>query len=67
MSVRDPRWIFGFSLLLIIGFLSARVAFHEVKQDTSYGLDILLGGLINMAGAFTNWAFSNKDGKKGDE
>jgi hypothetical protein len=56
--MKDPRWIFGFALLFIIAFLSARVALGHVEQATSYGLDILLGGLINMAGAFGNWAFS---------
>ena len=50
--------VFGFALLFILAFLSARVALGHVEQATSYGLDILLGSLATLAGNFAQWAFS---------
>jgi len=66
MTLRDPRMIFGFCLLFILAFLSARVALGHVEQSASYGLDILLGSLATLTGNFAQWAFSGKDIKKGD-
>jgi hypothetical protein len=62
--MREPRMIFGFCLLLIIAFLSARVALGKVEQATSYGLDILLGSLATLSGAFAQWCFSAADKKQ---
>lgn len=56
--------VFGFLILVIIATLAAIIALGKVHQESSFGLQYLLGGLIAMAGGFTNWAFSNKDEKK---
>jgi hypothetical protein len=58
--MREPRMIFGFCLLGILAFLSARVALGHVEMQSSYGLDILLGSLSTLTGSFAQWAFSTK-------
>lgn len=58
-----PAWLqflkmlFGFCLLTVLGLLARGLALNQVKADTSYGLEIILGGLLTMSGAFANWAF----------
>lgn len=63
----NPGWlpflkiVFGILLLIIIATLSAVIALGKVEATSSHGLDTLLGGLLTLAGAFSNWAFvSNK-------
>lgn len=62
--MNDPRMWFGFSLLVIIALLAAIIALGRVDQSTSYGLDIVLGSLATLAGAFSQWAFTKKDDGK---
>ena len=58
-----PSWLlflkmlFGFCLLVVLALLARGLALNQVKADTSYGLEIILGGLLTMSGAFANWAF----------
>ena len=65
----DPGWIpflklgFGFVLLVILGTLSAMIALGRVEMATSYGLNIILGGLLTLTGAFAGWAFKEIKGK----
>jgi len=59
--MREPRIIFGFSLLVVIAMLAGIIALGKVDQSTSYGLDIVLGSLATLAGAFSQWAFTRKD------
>jgi hypothetical protein len=59
--MKEPRIIFGFSLLLVIAILAGIIALGKVDQSTSYGLDIVLGSLATLAGAFSQWAFTKKD------
>jgi thiol:disulfide interchange protein len=62
----DPGWIpflklgFGFLLLLVLGFLATITGLGKVEAASSYGLDIILGGLLTLAGAFAGWAFKEK-------
>ncbi len=54
----EPRMLFGFGLLLVITVLALIIALGHVSQETSYGLEIVLGSLATLAGAFSQWAFS---------
>lgn len=60
LSKLDFRLIFGFCLLVIIAVLAVVIALGKVEQQTSYGLNIVLGSLATLAGGFAQWAFSNK-------
>jgi len=53
--------IFGFLLLLLLAVLAAIIALGKVEQNTSYGLQYILGALSTLAGGFAQWAFSSKD------
>lgn len=52
---------FGYLLLLVLGALAAMIAMGKVEMNSSYGLNILLGGFLTLAGAFSGWAFKEKD------
>jgi hypothetical protein len=59
----DPGWIpfvkllFGFGLLIILATLSGIIAVKTVHADSSYGLEIILGGLLTLSGGFSQWCF----------
>jgi len=55
---------FGFLLLLCISILAAMIALGRVHQDSSYGLPEILGGLLALAGGFSNWAFGESRDSK---
>ena len=65
-------FVFGFSLLFILGWLAFHIALGKVEMQTSYGLDLLIGALATLCGSFANWAFGihrpevdeNKEAKK---
>lgn len=59
--MKEPRFIFGFSVLAVLGGLSGVIAMGHVKQESSYGLDIALGALATLAGAFAQWAFGRRE------
>ncbi len=71
-SPPDPGWlaflkiVFGFMLLVILGCISAIIALGKVHQESSFGLDIILGGLLTLSGAFSQWAFTESAKKKDD-
>ena len=68
MSVEQQKMIFGFLALVVLATLAAIIALGKVHQDTSYGLDYILGGLTMMTGGFANWAFgSTKETKSQSE
>ena len=50
--------LFGFALLLVITILALFIALGKVHQETSYGLEIVLGCLSTLAGGFAQCAFS---------
>jgi hypothetical protein len=52
--------IFGLILMVLLVVLAALVALGHVHQDSSYGLDYILGSLATLAGAFGQWAFRTK-------
>ncbi len=56
----DPRHWFGMVVLMTIFILAMSIALGKVNQDTSYGLEIVLGCLTTMAGGYSQWAFSMK-------
>jgi hypothetical protein len=62
----NPAWmpylkmIFGFMLLIILGSLAAVIAIGKIEATTSYGLDLIIGGLLTLSGGFVGWAFREK-------
>lgn len=67
-DTKEPRLIFGLILMVLMVILAAIVALGRVHQDSSYGLDYILGSLSTLAGAFAQWAFRTKiDSKKEEE
>lgn len=67
MKNYNPRWIFGFGLLVLLSVLAIIIALGRVEQQTSYGLQIVLGSLSTLSGGFATWAFSEKKEEKKDE
>lgn len=69
--VPDAKWLpflkmtFGFLLVLVVAGLAALISLGKVEQQTSFGLDIILGGLLTLTGGFAQWAFGGdrKDDK----
>lgn len=59
MKTFDPRMLFGFALLLLLTILAAVIALGKVEQQTSFGLQYILGALATLAGGFAQWAFAN--------
>jgi cytochrome c biogenesis protein CcdA len=60
------KMIFGFSILLVLAVLAAIIAVGKVEQDTSFGLQIVLGALAVLSGGFAQWAFGHEGKDKGE-
>lgn len=62
----DPGWldygklVFGFLLLFLLASLCAVIALGKVQQETSFGLQDILGGLLVLAGGFAHWCFGER-------
>lgn len=54
---RLKMW-FGFAMMVGLLILAAAIALGKVEEKSSFGLNQVLGGLLVMAGAFSQWAFS---------
>lgn len=73
MPTPDSRWLpfckiaFGFLLLVILATLAAAIGLGRVEATSSYGLDIILGGLLTLAGGFANWCFNEKKPSEDDK
>lgn len=63
MKNLDAKMVFGFAVLLVIAVLAGVIALGKVHSESSFGLQILLGCLTTLAGAFANWAFSGVEDK----
>lgn len=59
--MKEPRMIFGFAILAATFLLAAVISLGKVEQQSSYGLDIVLGSLATLSGGFAQWAFGQKD------
>ena len=59
MTLEQQKMVFGFMALVVLATLAAVIALGKVNQDSSYGLDYILGGLTMMTGGFANWAFGS--------
>jgi len=51
------KMTFGFLLLFLLAVLAGIIAVGKVEQETSFGLQYILGGLTALAGGFAHWAF----------
>jgi hypothetical protein len=54
---KEPRYLFGFMLLLEVGVLAVVIGLGKVTQAESFGLDIILGCFTTLSGGFVVWAF----------
>lgn len=63
---KEPRMLFGFCLLLILAVLAGVIALGKVEQQTSFGLQYILGAISALSGGFAQWAFS-KPPEKSDK
>ena len=63
----DPRYYFGFGVLVVLTVLALVIALGSVTQDKSYGLEIVLGSLATLCGGFAQWAFGSSKDKNGDD
>lgn len=65
----NPGWmpfvkiLFGFFILLVLAVLAALIALGSVRAESSFGLNIILGGLLTLSGGFASWAFRGSTGK----
>jgi hypothetical protein len=59
--LKDPRYALGTLLLVMMFALAFAIALGEVKSETSFGLQQLLGSFQTLAGAFAAWAFTQKE------
>ncbi len=59
----SDKWkaMFGFALLITIGSLAAIIAMGKVMEESSYGLQIILGCITTLSGGFAAWAFGRKE------
>jgi hypothetical protein len=64
MKNLDSRMALGFCVLLVLAVLAIVIALGKVEQQTSAGLNIVLGALAVLSGQFSQWAFSGKNDKK---
>jgi hypothetical protein len=59
----DPRWIpflklgLGLILMMTLTILAIVIGLGKVEASSSYGLDIIVGGLLTLAGGFSSWCF----------
>ena len=67
LTEQEPRMIFGLVLMVLLVVLAALVALGKVHQETSYGLDYILGSLATLAGGFAQWAFRTKTDEQKDK
>ena len=58
--MKDPRWWFGFFLLLSIDGITILVAWRDVEESKSAGIKELTGTLCFALGMFCQWAYSHK-------
>lgn len=64
MNQINPRMLFGFGVLFFTAVLALIIALGEVRQETSYGLNVVLGSLSTMSGMFAQWAFGQNSKDK---
>jgi hypothetical protein len=55
---------FGFALLFVIAALGMTISLGKVMQESSYGLQIILGCITTLSGGFAAWAFGASGEKK---
>lgn len=51
------KMVFGLLLMLMLGTLALAIGLGKVQQETSFGLQDILGGLLVLSGAYGQWAF----------
>lgn len=57
---------FGLVLMLMLGGLALAIGLGKVQQDSSFGLQDILGGLLVLCGSYSQWAFGGRDKGQGE-
>lgn len=65
MSNERLKMIFGFCMLVVLTALAIIIGLGKVEQQTSHGLDIILGSLATLSGMFAQWAFGKSPENSG--
>lgn len=67
LSAPDSGWVpflkllIGLMMFLSLVALASVIGLGHVEQNTSFGLQDVLGGLLVAFGAWSQWAFSGRD------
>lgn len=68
VDIQRLKIIYGFRiggvLVVLFGVLALTIAIGNVRQETSFGLGMVLGGLNTAIGAFANWAWQTSRAQK---
>ena len=64
MKLTPHQWdlLFGCFLVLVMAGLAIGIALGQVEEKTSFGLQIILGSLATIVGAWSQRVFGGKDG-----
>jgi len=60
VSLVRLKMIYGFAILASLVILASIIALGKVEQQTSHGLEIVLGALAVLSGGFAQWAFGKE-------
>jgi hypothetical protein len=58
--VKDPRYLLGFLLVILLFGLAFAIALGKVEETSSFGLHDLLETLKILTAAFAGWAFAQQ-------
>lgn len=61
ISADRLKMIWGFLVIVIIAALAVLIAFKNVEQQSSYGLEPILVALTAGLASFCNWAFAGRE------
>ena len=63
-SLDEHKMMFGYILLLLVCFLTGRIALGHVEEASSFGLTQMITVIAMLAGGFSNWCFNSNDRKE---
>lgn len=67
LSIDVLKLLFGYTLLIVICLFGIIVISTTVTAEANHGLDLILGMLNGLAGAFGVWAFGRNLPPSGDQ
>ncbi len=57
-KTHEPAWTFGFLIIGVVFTLAVIIAVGKVEQNTSHGLDIILGSITTLVGGWSGFKFA---------